>query len=83
MTVTAKDGRVELADFRMASFMVARDVKMVDSRREGKRMFFIFADNEATKKAMHDFRYGDDTISARKFIQAQANLRSMIFDDPV
>ena len=73
---------VPISDFKLFSFLVAKDLPLVDYRRNNHgKVDFLFAESENFRKAIKEFRFGDDTVSARKFLAAQGRLREIIFDD--
>ena len=68
----------ETPDFGLAAFLVARERRMVRNRKEGRRVFFTFADVDDDVK---EYRFGDAMVSAHKILSAQKQLRSIIYDD--
>lgn len=68
-----------VSDFYLAAFLKAKDLKLVDLEREGRRVTFIFEDCEDRPTLTKDF-YNDGTVRVNPFIHAIQDLKSIIYN---
>ena len=70
------------SDYYLASFLIARGMKILEVEGNRPRMTFVLYDpDEATRdKFILDFRIGEDSVSAGELFTAQKTLQRMMRD---
>lgn len=71
---------VRISDFGLVSYLVATGLPVVSTSREGRRVSFHFRDDQALREEVDEFRYGDAMIRTKDLLNAQRELKSLIFD---
>jgi len=70
-----------VSDFYLAAFLKARNFKLKNTVREGRRVTFVFEDNETRPQLVKDF-YNDGVVQVNPFIHAIQDLKSIIYNIP-
>lgn len=82
--VNKKNENIEgypVSDFYLAAYLKAKNMKLIDIAREGRRVTFIFEDREDRSGLTKDF-YNDGTVNVNPFIHAIQDLKSIIYNMP-
>ena len=70
-----------VSDFYLAAYLKAKNMKLMDIAREGRRVTFIFEDREDRSTLVKDF-YNDGMVQVNPFIHAIQDLKSIIYNMP-
>lgn len=71
--------RYATTDFYLACFLKAKDLRLVDLEREGRRTTFIFEDRKDRKQLIKDF-YNDGKVEVNSFKNAIQDLKAIIYN---
>lgn len=71
----------QVSDFYLAAFLKAKQMKLIDISREGRRVTFVFEDREDRQQITKDF-YNDGNVQVNPFIHAIQDLKSIIYNVP-
>lgn len=71
----------QVSDFYLAAFLKAKNFKLADISKEGRRVIFIFEDRDDRSQLTKDF-YNDGLIQVSPFIHAIQDLKSIIYNLP-
>ena len=71
----------QVSDFYLAAYLKAKQFKLVNIDREGRRVIFIFEDRDDRSQLTKDF-YNDGLIQVSPFIHAIQDLKSIIYNLP-
>jgi len=70
-----------VSDFYLASFLKANKFKLLNTLREGRRVTFVFEDQDSRSQLVKDF-YNDGSVQVNPFIHAIQDLKSIIYNMP-
>jgi len=70
-----------VSDFYLAAFLKAKNFKLKNTIREGRRVTFIFEDSDTRAQLVKDF-YNDGNVQVNPFIHAIQDLKSIIYNIP-
>jgi len=72
----------QTSDFYTAAFLLSQDFKLITlSRKNPRRVFFVFEDRKDREKLIEDFFRSKAIIEPRKFVSAIKELKSLIYSD--
>ncbi len=74
-----EERRYATSDFYLASFLKAKDLRLVDLEREGRRTTFIFEDSDGRKELIREF-YNNGTIKVNAFKNSIQDLKAIIYN---
>lgn len=74
-----KERRYATSDFYLACFLKAKDLRLVDLEREGRRTTFIFEDSDGRKDLIREF-YNNGTVKVNAFKNSIQDLRAIIYN---
>ena len=70
------------ADFGLACYLVTVGHQVLNTQRQGTRMFFQFDDTGFDVDSdVREYRLGEASVPARKFLEAQRSIKSLIYAD--
>ena len=70
----------ETKDLYFAAFLQARGVELINTRRRGSVVWFVFEDVDNMRDLRHDFFSGTGKVKARPYADALRNLKSLIHE---
>ncbi|MEW6455102.1 MAG: DUF5659 domain-containing protein [Acidobacteriota bacterium] len=65
-------------DLYLGAFLKARGVKLLNSRHENGKVFFVFQDDGECEKLIQDF-LNNQEVKIGDYLQALDNLKKLIF----
>lgn len=74
-----KEKGYPVSDFYLAAYLKAKDIKLINVNRDGKRVTFIFEDKSDCAQFAKDF-YNDGNVKVNPFIHAIQDLKSIIYN---
>ena len=70
-------------DFYIASFCVAKGLKLAGVERENpRRILFVFDDTEDREGLIEDFLFGRTTVEPKAFVTAIKELKQLLHSNP-
>ena len=78
----ANEKTVLISDFRTVSYLATVGCKIIDTQKEGQRVNFKFADTPELRESLRKYKFENPMVPIHDLLRAQANIRSLIFDDP-
>ena len=67
----------QTADLYYAAFLMAAEVPFYDTKREGRRVYFVFERVEGLDELKRDYFNGKAKVSARKFVSAIRHMKTL------
>ena len=80
MTIMEMETMFKTRDLYLASFLKAKGLSLLDTRRENARVFFIFEDKEKAEGLKKEF-FNGGVVSISLFTKAVQDLKSLIYSD--
>lgn len=71
----------QVSDFYLAAYLKAKNFKLVNLEKEGRRVIFVYEDRDDRPQLTKDF-YNDGLIQVSPFIHAIQDLKSIIYNLP-
>lgn len=75
------DKTIGVKNTSLASFLVAKDHKVVGIDRDGSSTLFLFTNSPSLADDVQALKFGDDLVSARRLFEARSYLLTLIHDD--
>ena len=69
----------ETTDLYLATFLKVRGFRLLDAKRDGRRVTFVFEDRQDRNEILRSF-YNEGTVSANAFKNALQDLKSVIYN---
>lgn len=70
----------ETNDLYLASYLRANDFQILDTRRDGKRITFVFEDRSNRQALIRDYYNGAGLISPLLFVDSMKNIKALVYN---
>jgi hypothetical protein len=77
---TENSNHYSASDFYLAAYLKAKGMKLVNFAREGRRVTFIFEDQEDRAQWTSDFYNNCGVVQVNPFVHAIQDLKSIIYN---
>ena len=69
--------KFETKDLYLSAYLKARGLHLIDTRRDGSRVFFIFKNRGKGEDLLREF-FGDGKVDVSLFVKAISDLKTLI-----
>jgi hypothetical protein len=70
--------RFETKDLYLSAYLKAKGLSLLDTRRDGSRVFFVFGDKEEAANLLKEF-FNGGKVSVSLFVKAISDLKTLIY----
>jgi len=70
----------ETSDFYLASFLRANGFRIVDTRKEGRRVTFVFEDCPKRQQLITSYYNGEGTVNPLSFVDSMKNMKALVYN---
>jgi len=69
----------ETSDLYLGCYLKARGLRLIDAKRDGRRITFVFEDSGERGRLIQDF-YNDGTVRVNEFTHALQDLKAIVYN---
>jgi len=73
---------LKISSMNLTAYLCSQGFGIINTHREGRKVFFHFSDTSDLRGAIDEFRYGDALVPAKRLLSAQEEIKSLIYDQP-